>query len=74
VTFTFEEHHAGGTLRFASPEYVFVRFQGRWEFYRVQSTGPCRGLEMFAGYVEAPAQVVVLERAAQVAQAQRLPA
>lgn len=42
---------------------VFVRYGEKWEWYRVLSRGPSKGLEMFQGYVEDAAQVAVLEKA-----------
>ncbi len=38
---------------------VFVRFRDKWEYYQMSR----RGIEMFIGYVEEPAQVAVLQSA-----------
>ena len=31
---------------------VFVRYSGRWEFYKVHTKGPSKGLERFISYVK----------------------
>jgi hypothetical protein len=58
--------YIGERVRLRNARHCFIRFHGRWEFYVVLQSGESRGLEMFAGYVERPEHVEVLERAVRI--------
>ena len=61
------EIYPNGFVRFVSKRFVFIRHRHRWEFYRIKQSAESRGLEMFAGYIEEPTKVAVLERAVRAA-------
>lgn len=60
LEWTFEPNIQSGS--FVSKHSTFIKFRGVWEYYVVEN-----GLERFAGYIEKPKQVEILDRALEVA-------